>query len=146
MIISTRDGIARLDQDIERLEQEIGRLRKQRDVLADAQDVLALLSNKASFPDSNSVSNSVSNSEAGTTPKREKRPSRRDTVMAYIEEHGPSKRARLVEATGIPKGTISYLLNDKTRFKRVEDGTWDLKREDAGLPLDQNDSPAQSGA
>ena len=142
MIISTRDGIARLDQDIERLGQEIGRLRKQRDVLADAQDVLALLFNNASFPDSNSVSNS----EAGTTPKREKRPSRRDTVMAYIEEHGPSKRARLVEATGIPKGTISYLLNDKTRFKRFEDGTWDLKREDAGLPLDQNDSPAQSGA
>ena len=140
-----RDGIAQLDQDIERLDQEIAKLRKQRDVLADAQDVLAVLFNGANNERPTDSEFANSDSESGT-PKREKGAPRRDVVMAYIGEHGPSKRAQLVEATGIPKGTISYVLNDKTRFKRLENGTWDLRREDAGLPLEQSGSPAQSGA
>ena len=106
--------------------------------LANAQSVLNSLfdGSDGANPDGSVSSGESVASTTTAAGKRAKSP-RRAEVIAYLEEHGPTKRARLIEATGIPEGTISYLLNDKSRFRRLEDGTWDMKPDDdAGLPLD----------
>ena len=152
MSVSNQDGIARLEQQIARQEQKLALIREQRDVLANAQSVLNSLFDGS---DDENPDGSVSSGEsvastaaaAATAAGKRAKPPRRAEVVAYLEEHGPTKRARLIEATGIPEGTISYLLNDKRQFRRLEDGTWDIKPDDdAGLPLDQSGSPAQDDA
>ena len=148
MSVSNQDGIARLEQEIARQEQKLALIREQRDVLANAQSVLNSLfdGSDGANPDGSVSSGESVASTTTAAGKRAKSP-RRAEVIAYLEEHGPTKRARLIEATGIPEGTISYLLNDKSRFRRLEDGTWDMKPDDdAGLPLDQSGSPAQGDA
>jgi hypothetical protein len=42
---------------------------------------------------------------------------RKDEVAKFIREHGGSaKRSTIISGTGIPKGTVAYVLNDKDRF------------------------------
>jgi hypothetical protein len=42
---------------------------------------------------------------------------RKDEVAQFIRERGGSaKRSVIIAGTGIPKGTVAYVLNDKTRF------------------------------
>lgn len=42
--------------------------------------------------------------------------SRKDQVKNFIKEHGPSTRAEIIQGTGIPVGTVAYVLNDEERF------------------------------
>jgi hypothetical protein len=46
-------------------------------------------------------------------------------VAQFLREHGSAKRSVIQEETGIPLGTVCSVLNDKSRFKRLEDGRWD---------------------
>jgi hypothetical protein len=50
--------------------------------------------------------------------------SRKDVVANFIDKNGPSTRAGILAGTGIPKGTLSYCLNDKHRFVQGENGKW----------------------
>jgi hypothetical protein len=46
-------------------------------------------------------------------------------VAQFLREHGSAKRSVIQKETGIPLGTVCSVLNDKSRFKRLEDGRWD---------------------
>jgi hypothetical protein len=52
------------------------------------------------------------------TPKQE--------VIKYILTHGPTPRKQLISGARLPLGTVSYLLNDKKTFRRLDDGRWDV--------------------
>lgn len=54
------------------------------------------------------------------------RPARKEQVIAAFREHGPMHRREIIENTGIPMGTVSYLMNDKDTFVKMEDGRWGL--------------------
>ena len=51
---------------------------------------------------------------------------RKEQVAEFIRQNGPTSRAKIIEGTSIPTGTIAYCLNDKTRFRQLKDGKWDL--------------------
>jgi hypothetical protein len=49
---------------------------------------------------------------------------RKDEVAKFIRDRGGcAKRSDIIAGTGIPKGTIAYVLNDKNRFVRHK-GLW----------------------
>jgi hypothetical protein len=52
--------------------------------------------------------------------------SRRETIIAFLKAVGSAPRRDIIEATGIPAGTVSYELNDKTVFTRDSAGNWGL--------------------
>lgn len=57
-----------------------------------------------------------------------KKQSRKDTVEKLIREQGPMSRKEIVEKSGVPKGTVAYVLNDRNRF--VSKGNkWHIKEE-----------------
>ena len=62
--------------------------------------------------------------------QRAKKPQRRrEMLIKFLKEDGSASRHDIIEKTGIPVGTVAYLLNDKTTFIN-EDGLWHLvKRE-----------------
>jgi hypothetical protein len=51
--------------------------------------------------------------------------SRRLKLVDYLTAHGPSLRATIIQATDIPSGSLSALLQDGG-FKQLEDGRWGL--------------------
>ena len=66
----------------------------------------------------------------GNTPSRRKNgkksETRKDELVKFLTNHGPSKRAKILAETHIPKGTVASLLNQND-FVRRSDGTWDLR-------------------
>jgi len=56
--------------------------------------------------------------------KKTKR-TRRQAVVKLLQEEGPFTRSEILQKTGIPLGTVSFILNDKTTF-RNKDGKWHL--------------------
>jgi sulfite reductase alpha subunit-like flavoprotein len=57
-----------------------------------------------------------------------KNPTRKDIVSNLIKEQGPLSRKEILEKTGLPKGTIAFVLNDKKRFYS-KDVKWHLVEE-----------------
>ena len=53
---------------------------------------------------------------------------RKDQIKRYIQEHGPQTRRAIIDALGIPPGSVDAALNDKTTFSRSGTGTWGLVR------------------
>jgi len=49
---------------------------------------------------------------------------RRDQLVRFLTEHGPAKRATIIARSGMPKGSIAFLLNQKDYFARTSDGMW----------------------
>lgn len=45
-------------------------------------------------------------------------------VQNYLREHGPAKRTEIIADTGIPEGTVAFLLKDKRRFARDDERKW----------------------
>ena len=50
---------------------------------------------------------------------------RRQAILKLFQEEAPLSRAEVVKKSGIPLGTVSTILNDKTTF-RNKDGKWYL--------------------
>jgi len=46
----------------------------------------------------------------------------KNKIAAYLEQHAPASRKQISIGTGIPDGTVSFALNDKTRFRRTDAG------------------------
>jgi hypothetical protein len=63
------------------------------------------------------------------------RVNRKDQVADYIRLHGPSSRPDIIAGTGIPVGTVAYVLNDKERFQ-ARRGKWNV--------IEQKDSAVTS--
>lgn len=57
--------------------------------------------------------------------KRGRPPARRMQLIDYLREHGPKKRAEIIEETGMPVGTVAYLLNGE-EFTHDSKGRWSL--------------------
>lgn len=72
--------------------------------------------NKSSFP-----------SGSLRKTKRKKR-TRKHAVMKLLRQEGPLARSEILEKTGIPLGTVSFILNDKITFRHKE-GKWNLVKE-----------------
>ena len=51
---------------------------------------------------------------------------RKKELMSYLLKAGPTRRSVLSQQAGMPAGTVSYLLHDKTTFRRLGDGRWDV--------------------
>jgi hypothetical protein len=66
------------------------------------------------------------------SPKAKK--TRRQDLVNFLKLNGPSRRREMLEKTGVPKGTIAYLLADKKTFIRLEDGRWDVRKTGAASP------------
>ena len=104
-----------LDAGIEAVTAEIDELERRREALVRAKAALEELGVHPvdSKPD-----------RPGTdVPSR---PTRKQSIVEFLRTAGPMKRSDLVEHTEIPAGTVSYELNDKETFIRLEDGRWDL--------------------
>lgn len=52
---------------------------------------------------------------------------RRDELRDFLRRHGPMKAADLVKESGIPKGTIDTLLNERDNFVSLGNGTWTVQ-------------------
>jgi hypothetical protein len=50
---------------------------------------------------------------------------RKDLVADYLRSHGPSLPRDIMAETGIPQGTLSWVLADKKRFVST-DGRWSV--------------------
>jgi hypothetical protein len=59
---------------------------------------------------------------------------RKDAVVQLLKEHGPLTRREIIQKTGFPEGTLSFVLNDKKKFYSKDD-KWHLveKREKGEL-------------
>lgn len=67
-----------------------------------------------------------SKSDQLTLHNRDTARTRKDQVTDYLKQHGPTFRRDLIANTGIPVGTIAHALNDKARFRQLQDERWDL--------------------
>ena len=56
-------------------------------------------------------------------------PRRRDQLIDFLREHGPTKAVDIERASGIPQGTLANLLNDKWMFVS-DNGYWRLLTEE----------------
>jgi hypothetical protein len=103
-----------IEQAVALIDQKIVSLKKLRDQLAQEFGQAAPL--KAA------IASIAGSNRAG-------RVSRKDQVEKFIKEHGPASRPEIIEATGIPVGTVAYVLNDKQRFF-ARKGKWHVREEE----------------
>jgi len=68
------------------------------------------------------VGQAAATQPARSAPERPKK----DLLSDFIRQHGPQTRKQLLENAGLKPGTLATCLNDKTRFRQLEDGRWDL--------------------
>jgi len=61
----------------------------------------------------------------------------KDKIADFLKHNGPSSRKEIAEGTGVPMGTVSYALNDKTRFSRDEHG-WTVASAEQTAPNAQS--------
>ncbi|HEY3305807.1 MAG TPA: hypothetical protein VGL70_19960 [Candidatus Binatia bacterium] len=52
---------------------------------------------------------------------------RKEMLTEFLKHNGPLLRAEILQKTGMPKGTIAFLLNDKETFQRHSDGRWTVR-------------------
>lgn len=57
--------------------------------------------------------------------QRVKSGGRRQELREFLSEHGPMKAAEIVQKSGIPKGTVDYLLTQKEHFRSRGEGLWE---------------------
>lgn len=54
---------------------------------------------------------------------------RRIAISDFLRLHGPATRREIHEQTGIPAGTVSYELNNKALFERLDGNRYQVKAE-----------------
>jgi hypothetical protein len=50
---------------------------------------------------------------------------RKGAIQELLRQRGPMSKTDILEQTGFPEGTVSYVLNDKEIFQNI-DGKWSL--------------------
>jgi len=55
---------------------------------------------------------------------------RKDQLTKFLTDNGPSKRAKIIAESGMPRGTIASLLS-KDGFVRRSDGKWQVDENSA---------------
>jgi hypothetical protein len=121
-----------IERAIEQLDAKIASLQRARDVLVDTfcppdsprRKTMAApqpSSGPASVPGAPAALESDMTFPGGMRLRR--RLKRKDIVAEYIRQYGPSARADILAGTGIPPGSVAFVLNDKSRFV-LKDGKW----------------------
>jgi len=118
-----------IDKAIELIEEKIAALQSVRDTLIqlfDAPDSLrkrVLATRGTPTPlDTPALSAVPSANLLGSGNGNEKL-TRKDQVAKFIRERGGSAtRSEIIRGTGIPQGTVAYVLNDEKRFVSSNDG------------------------
>jgi hypothetical protein len=62
-------------------------------------------------------------------PELQLAPTRKQALIRFLKEHGARTRKELVEQTGLPRGTIDYLLMEKDIFGKRADGRWEVREQ-----------------
>ena len=60
--------------------------------------------------------NSISSRKIKPQIIRRKKFTRKDALIKLLKDEGPLSHAEILEKSGIPRGTVSTLLNEKTMF------------------------------
>ena len=118
-----------LDAGIEAVTAQIAELQKRREALVQAKGALEALGLSPVEPKPE---------DAATDSDRR---TRKQAIVDFLSFMGPTKRSSIVELASIPAGTVSYELNDKETFIRLEDGTWDLKSNHPDSPDKEEAGP-----
>ncbi|MDQ2841662.1 MAG: hypothetical protein M3Y72_11610 [Acidobacteriota bacterium] len=50
--------------------------------------------------------------------------SRKQSLVQFLKDNGPSSRAEIIARAGLPAGTVSYCLSDKRFFLQLANGDW----------------------
>jgi len=142
-----------INRAIELIEEKIEALQKVRDTLVemfDGPDSLRkriLMANRSIAPSISPAPSDTPTSADVITPSEDLavaaassknflgsgngngRFTRKDEIAKFIQEHGGSvSRADIIAGTGIPKGTVAYVLNDISRFRR-HDHKWRVREQ-----------------
>jgi hypothetical protein len=117
-----------IERAIEQLDAKIASLQRARDVLVDTFCPPDSPRRKTmAAPQPCSVAGAPAASESDMTlpsgMRLRRRLKRKDIVAEYIRQYGPSARADILAGTGIPPGSVAFVLNDKARFT-LKDGKW----------------------
>jgi len=64
--------------------------------------------------------------DGGHVPIKGQNGKRKEELKQFLVSNGPSKRAKIIAESGIPRGTIAYLLNSNSEFVRRNDGKWQV--------------------
>ena len=51
---------------------------------------------------------------------------RKESLVEFLKMNGPTLWKDILSRTGMPRGTLASVLNDKKIFLQLEDGKWDL--------------------
>jgi len=50
-----------------------------------------------------------------------------ERLLQFMRNHGPATRKEIIERSGVPDGSISYLLrNNPTRYRQRDDQKWEV--------------------
>jgi hypothetical protein len=58
---------------------------------------------------------------------------RKQQVVDFLQSHGPAAPRDIMATTGVPQGTLSWVLSDRKIFVN-QNGKWGLAQETANLP------------
>jgi hypothetical protein len=113
--VQTWKEILQIEEEIDRLTvQRIEDLRRKRDLL------LKSCNGDSPAPQRQTKQRSTQKSGKPVTPAAQK-------LIDFLQTNGPTPRGEIVNKSGIPGGTIAYLLNSfKKKFKQDSDGKWDV--------------------
>jgi hypothetical protein len=116
-----------IDKAIELIEERIAALQKVRETLVemfDAPDSLRRRLLKVNDEPKLTVPSTIPAVSLLGSGNGNAKVTRKDQVAKFIREHGGSAtRSEIIAGTGIPTGTVAYVLNDEARF-RARDGKW----------------------
>jgi hypothetical protein len=59
---------------------------------------------------------------------------RKEQVIDFLQSHGPAAPREIMASTGVPQGTLSWVLSDRKIFVN-QNGKWGLVQEAAGVNL-----------
>jgi len=67
---------------------------------------------------------------------------RKEAIIRLLQEEGPLLRSEILKKSGIPKGTVASVLNDKTIFKNKKN-KWHFIEQKEGEPKEKGPTVVQ---
>lgn len=64
---------------------------------------------------------------AASAPVRSRSGTRKEQLIAFLDQHGPMRAKDIMNEMGIPRGSVSWTLR-RPEFTRLSDGRWDIVR------------------
>jgi hypothetical protein len=107
---------------VDRLDQRIAKLTKIRELLLEEFGEAAQPQQPLLVLDTTKPVTSTGNNGTALMVK-----TRKQTIAEFLRSQGPARRKDIADRTGVPSGTVSYELNDKETFERLDDGRYTVR-------------------